>query len=170
MKLNIKEDIVVRIATLFYMCSILGYVYELILTYFHDNKIYSHGILNGPWLPIYGTGSLIIMMFYKYKKKPLVIFLLSFFITGIFEYLCGLVLLKFLKKRLWDYTGYFLNINGLVCFLSAFCFAIGGLLIVYLIYPLVEKIYNKVNHKFLKIILTILSIVFLGDIIATIIK
>jgi len=140
MKIN-NEELIIKLATLFYLCSIFGYLYELILCYFYSGKVFSHGILYGPWLPIYGTGALLVMLFYKYKKKPLIIFLLSFFITGIFEYLCGFILLKFLKMRLWDYTGYFLNINGLVCFLSAFCFAIGGLLIIYLIYPFVKKIY-----------------------------
>jgi len=169
MKIN-NEELIIKLATLFYLCSIFGYLYELILCYFYSGKVFSHGILYGPWLPIYGTGALLVMLFYKYKKKPLIIFLLSFFITGIFEYLCGFILLKFLKMRLWDYTGYFLNINGLVCFLSAFCFAIGGLLIIYLIYPFVKKIYEKVNKKLLKVILSVISIIFLGDVIATILK
>ena len=169
MKIN-NEELIIKLATLFYLCSIFGYLYELILCYFYSGKVFSHGILYGPWLPIYGTGALLVMLFYKYKKKPLIIFLLSFFITGIFEYLCGFILLKFFKMRLWDYTGYFLNINGLVCFLSAFCFAIGGLLIIYLIYPFVKKIYEKVNKKLLKVILSVISIIFLGDVIATILK
>ena len=65
--------------------------------------------------------------------------------------------------RLWDYTGYFLNINGLVCFLSAFCFAVGGLLVTYVLYPLVLKIINKCNLKYLKIILIFISILFSID-------
>lgn len=168
---NIKrEDLIIKLGILFYFCSFLGYIYELILCYLDTGKIFSHGILFGPWLPIYGTGACFIMLIYKYRKKPALIFTLSFFITGLLEYLCGVILLKFFKMRLWDYTGYFLNINGHVCFLSAFCFGVGGILLTYLIYPLIKKIYEKVNKNVLKIILSLITLIFLGDIIATILK
>lgn len=165
-----KEELIIKLAILFYFCSILGYIYELILCFIYSGKIFSHGILYGPWLPIYGTGSLLIMLLYKYRNKPWLIFVLSFFVTGILEYICGVILLKFFKMRLWDYTGYFLDIGGHVCFLSALCFGIGGLLITYLIYPTIKKIYNKVNKIVLKIILGSISSLFLTDIIASILK
>ena len=145
-----ENEKVIKLGVLFYMCSILGYFYELILNYLHTHKIFSHGFLKGPWLPIYGTGSLVIILINKYKKYPLVIFLLSFILTGIVEYTGGLLLLKVLKMRLWDYTGMFLNIDGLVCFLSAFCFGIGGLIVIYIIYPLIDKLLKKVNLKIIK--------------------
>ena len=169
-KVQEKEDLIIKLAILFYFCSILGYIYELILNFIYSGKLFSHGILYGPWLPIYGTGSLLIMLFSKYKKKPLLIFILSFFITGLLEYICGFILLTFFKMRLWDYTGYFLDIGGHVCLLSAFCFGLGGLLITYLIYPFIEKLYNKINKNLIKIILTIVSSIFLIDIIATTLK
>ena len=165
-----KENLVLELGVLFYLCSILGFIYELILCFIDTGKIFSHGILNGPWLPIYGTGAIFIMIIYKYRKKPLLIFVLSFFITGILEYFCGFVLFKFFKMRLWDYTGSFLNICGHVCLLSAFCFGIGGLLITYLIYPLINKLVKKLNKNVLIVVLTILTLTFLGDIFATIIK
>jgi len=165
-----KEDLIIKLAILFYLCSILGYIYELILCFIYSGKIFSHGILSGPWLPIYGTGSLLIMLFNKYRKNPFLVFVLSFFVTGILEYICGVILLNVFKMRLWDYTGYFLDIGGHVCFLSAFCFGIGGLFITYLVYPFIKKFYNKANKKVTKIILEIISGLFLIDIIASILK
>lgn len=160
----------VKLGVLFYLCSILGYLYELILSLIFDGKLLSHGILFGPWLPIYGTGALLITLLNKYRKKPLLIFMISFFITGMLEYICGYLLLHFLNMRLWDYRGWFLNIDGFVCFISAFCFGIGGLLIIYYLMPLINKMLKKVNIKLIKIILTILSIVFLIDILFAIFK
>ena len=165
-----KKELVIKLGLLFYFCSILGYLYELLLHFIYNGSFFSHGILYGPWLPIYGSGSLLIMSIYKYKNKPILIFLLSFFITGLLEYLSGLVLLKILNIRLWDYTGMFLNISGHVCFLSALCFGLGGLLITYVIYPFIEKIYLRIKDKYLKFILSSISFIFLIDVIATIIK
>lgn len=165
-----KKELVIKLGLLFYFCNILGYLYELLLHFIYNGSFFSHGILYGPWLPIYGSGSLLIMSIYKYKNKPILIFLLSFFITGLLEYLSGLVLLKILNIRLWDYTGMFLNISGHVCFLSALCFGLGGLLITYVIYPFIEKIYLRIKDKYLKFILSSISFIFLIDVIATIIK
>lgn len=164
------EDNIIKSLIMFYVCSFLGYLYELILNYIENGKIFSHGLLYGPWLPIYGTGALFIMLINKYKDNPYLIFVLSFFLTGILEYLCGLILLKIFKIRLWDYTGYLFNINGLVCFLSAFCFGIGGLIITYLIKPLIDKLFRIVDNNQIKLTLNILNILFLGDIIATTLK
>ena len=168
--MNMENDKLIKLSVLFYICSILGYFYELFLNYLKNHKIFSHGFLNGPWLPIYGTGAVILTLLDKYKNHPLTIFVLSFFLTGLVEYTGGLILLKILKMRLWDYTGMFLNIDGLVCFLSAFCFGIGGLLIIYLVYPLIEKIIKKIDKRFLKNLLTLITIIFSSDIIATILK
>lgn len=165
-----KKELVIKLGLLFYFCNILGYLYELLLHFIYNGSFFSHGILYGPWLPIYGSGSLLIMSIYKYKNKPILIFLLSFFITGLLEYLSGLVLLKILNIRLWDYTGMFLNISGHVCFLSALCFGLGGLLITYVIYPFIEKFYLRIKDKYLKFFLSSISFIFLIDAIATIIK
>lgn len=164
------NDKLIKIAILFYMCSIIGYIYEIILNLIFNGKFLSHGILYGPWLPIYGTGSLLVSLLNKYKNKPLKIFIISFFITGILEYICGYLLLHFLHKRLWDYRGWFLNINGFVSFLSAFCFGIGSIIIIYLLMPNIEKIINKVNKKYLKMGLSIITILFSSDVIITTLK
>ncbi len=165
-----ENDKLIKLSVLFYICSILGYFYELILNYLKTHKIFSHGFLNGPWLPVYGTGAVILALLDNYKNHPIIIFILSFFLTGLVEYTSGLILIKIFKMRLWDYTGMFLNIDGLVCFLSAFCFGIGGLLIIYLIYPLINKLIKKIDKRFLKNLLALITITFSSDIIATFLK
>ncbi len=160
-----KDNLVIKIGLIFYISSIIGYFYELILNFIYQGKFFSHGFLKGPWLPIYGLGALLVLLLYKFHHKPLVIFFLSFFITGALEGLSGYFLLKFLKMRLWDYTGYFLNINGYVCFLSAFCFGIGGLLVTYVLYPLVLKMIEKFNKNYLKTVLAIITLIFSGDLL-----
>lgn len=170
MKDKEKNLNIINLVILFYMCSIIGYLYELILSLIFNGKLLSHGILYGPWLPIYGTGAVFVTILNKYKKHPFLIFFLSFFITGILEYICGYLLLKFLNKRLWDYRGWFLNINGFVSLLSAFCFGIGGLIIIYFLLPNIKKITKKINKKYIKIGLSILTIIFSSDVLITIFK
>ncbi len=157
------------LGTTFYICSILGFLYELVLSYAYNGKFFSHAFLYGPYLPIYGLGAILISLFSKYKKYPLVIFALSFFTSAFFEDLSGLLLLKIFKIRLWDYTNHFLNIGGFVCFLSAFTFGLMGLILTYIILPLIKKLVKKYREN-LKIILRVLSSIFITDLIATLTK
>lgn len=165
-----KNNNLIKLAILFYLCSIIGYIYEMILCFIYNGKFLSHGILYGPWLPIYGTGSLLISCLSKYRKHPILIFILSFFISGILEYLCGFLLLKYLDMRLWDYRGWFLNINGFVCLISAFIFGIGGLLITYVLLPFINVILKKANKNCINSILIGLTSIFSIDVLATIFK
>ena len=48
---------------------------------------------------------------------------------------------------LWDYSNWYLNINGFVSLFSSIGFAIGGLLIIYGIMPLVKMIVKKINKN-----------------------
>lgn len=165
-----KNDLIIKIGITFYLSSFLGYLYELILCYIYNGKIFSHGFFFGPWLPIYGFGALLIMGLQKYQDKPLVIFFLSFFLSGLLEGISGYLLLKVLKTRLWDYTGYIFNIGGYVCLLSAFCFGIGGVILTYIINPLVDKLLKMVNKKKIREVLSLISGLFGLDVIATSLK
>ena len=164
------NELVIKVGLIFYLSSIFGYIYELILCYYYTGTFFSHGFLSGPWLPIYGIGSLLILLINKYKDKPLIIFTLSFLITGILEYTSGVFLLKAFKMRLWDYTGKLFNIDGLVCLLSAFCFGVGGLIITYLLDPLVNKILQVFSKEKITKFLNVLNSLFIGDIIATVLN
>lgn len=163
-----NDEVIIKVGLLFYISSIIGFIYEYLLNLVLNGRSVSHGILYGPWLPIYGTGSVLISFLEKFKSKPLKIFIISFLLTGTLELICGYILLNFLHKRLWDYTGWFLNINGFVCLLSATCFGIGGILIIYLLLPFIKKIMNKIDKKSLKILLAATSFLFIIDVIYTI--
>ncbi len=162
---------IVEIGLLFYISSFIGFIYEFILNYYFTHKFYSHGFFKGCFLPIYGIGSLLIVTFLnKYQNNFLKFIIYAFFLTGTFEYISGILLLKIFKMRLWDYTNYSFNINGLVCPLSALCFTLGSILIIYYLYPFIKKTINKINKKVLNSLLFILNGVFCYNIIATLKK
>ena len=77
----------------------------------------NNGTLHGPWLPIYGTGGVIILILLKkLRKRPLFEFLAAMVLCGGLEYFSSWYLEKTHGgQRWWDYTGYFLNLNGRIC-------------------------------------------------------
>lgn len=153
------------LTSIFFIGAISGYIYEVIFYFLTENRLDNAGLLIGPWLPIYGTGALLIYLLgSKLKDKPPILFGAIILITGILEYLVGLFYYHVFHLRLWDYRHLFLNINGFVCFRSVITFAIGGMLLMYGIIPLLKKInQNKGYYKILYNIQTILVIIFIID-------
>ena len=89
-------------------------------------------------------------------------------ISGLLEYLTGMVLYEVFKIRLWDYNveiWNFGNINGYICLRSVLFFGISGLILIYIMIPALIKIIKKYQGKTLNIISLILFICFVLDMI-----
>ena len=81
------------------------------------------GFLTGPYLPIYGFGlcmlfglSLIDMSFVANEKLKNVLIVVFMGIAMTFiEYIAGLIFIKGMKVKLWDYSDEWGNIGGIIC-------------------------------------------------------
>ena len=139
---------IIRMLPLIMIISgIFGFIYETIFYRIDLGYFVKRGTTFGPWIPIYAFGGLFIVLFsYRFKDKPLFVFLINMLVTGLLEYLTGFILLKYFNIRLWDYNNEilnFLNINGFVCLRSVLFFGLSSLLLIYVIVPFIDKIYNR---------------------------
>ena len=108
-----------------------------------------------------------ILLLKKFKRNPLVVFLLAMLSTGILEYLTGYFLWEIYHKTWWDYTGLFLNIDGYVCLRSVLTFGIGGLLLIYIVEPLICLIMSKTPKKKIYTMSSLSCIIILIDLVLT---
>lgn len=132
----------------FLIGSVVGYIYEIIYCLLIDKELVNRGFLYGPYLPVYGFGAVFMLWLLKrFKKNPLVVFLLAMLVTGIVEYITGYLMFHIYHRTWWDYTGLFLNIDGYVCLRSVLTFGIGGLLLIYVVDPLVCKFSKNINSN-----------------------
>lgn len=149
--------------------GISGFIYEEIFYLIDLGKLVKRGSTFGPWIPIYAFGTLFIILFsYRFRKKPLLVFLINCISTGILEYGTGFVLDKFLNLKLWDYNTEIMNfgnINGYVCFRSVALFGSASLLIIYLIVPFLLKLLDKIKYKKFSMISYTLFSLFVLDMI-----
>lgn len=142
---------------LFFAFSMLGWIWEVCLTLFSDGIFVNRGALFGPWLPIYGSGGvLILFLLQRVRKHPGVLFLLTMIICGIIEYGTALYLETFKHLKWWDYTGYFLNIHGRICLEGLLFFGIGGLFFVYVLAPYLDNFFQKWNQTFTRVLCILL--------------
>ena len=129
----------------FVFAGIVGFLYEEVCVYINDGEFFKRGTTFGPWIPIYGFGSLIIFFAtVKLRKKPLPVFLVSALLCGTLELVSGFVLDRFFHLRLWDYSlvnwG---NLKGYICVRSVITWGLMGLFFICVMLPLFEKFQNK---------------------------
>lgn len=150
---------------LFFTFSICGWIWEVILMLVSEGQLVNRGALHGPWLPIYGSGGVLILFLLKrFRNNPKKLFIASFISCGIVEYGTSLYLDVFKHVSYWDYTGMFLNINGRVCLEGLLFFAIGGLGFTYLLAPLLDELYKKIKPNIKKFMCIILVVLFTIDV------
>ena len=159
---------------IFLVYSVLGYIYESLYSFVRSGKFRS-GIMYGPWTPVYGVGVIIIILLsrYLFKKMHLnkfyeiIIFLIIITIILTFiEWLGGVFIDKLFHKTLWDYSDQKFHIGKYISLTASLTWAVGSLLVVYVINPLVEDYIIMIN-PFISIIF---FIIFICDFIATFIN
>ncbi len=149
---------------IFFTVSIMGFFWETFLHLFRYGYFVKKGTLHGPWLPIYGGGSLaILVLLKKYRKNPFVYFILTMLVCGIIEYLTSLYLELVHHLSWWSYEGFFLNLNGRICLEGLIIFGIGGVLVTYILAPIISNIFDKINHELLVIISIVLVSLIIYD-------
>jgi uncharacterized membrane protein len=146
-----KKSIISIICLLFVIGGIFGFIYEELFYKIDLGYFVKRGSTFGPWIPIYGYGSLlIVLMSYWARKKSWLVFLLNCLVTGILELGTGFVLDKYFNLRLWNYNEEIWNwgnYNGYICIRSVLFFGVSSLLLIYAILPLLFKIVKKKEEK-----------------------
>ena len=155
---------------LFIIYSFLGWIVEVIDSLIEDKKFVNRGFLIGPYCPIYGIGLLLIINFLKsYTDSYLIVFVMSMFICMILEYFTSYIMEKLFNARWWDYSDKKFNINGRICLETTIPFGLGGMAIMYIVNPFLEKTLNLLNSNVLISISIILFSIFLIDLIISLI-
>jgi len=152
----------------FFIFSILGHILE---TFIYSNK--ESGILFGWWTPIYGIGTIIILLIHKYIDKfklnkyikPIILFLACSIILSIIEALGGYLIEFLFHQTFWDYSHYKFNIGKYAALEMSLIWGLSSILIIYFLKPLIDKIIGKIPKYLTYILITL----FIIDLLLTVI-
>ena len=150
---------------IFFLFAFVGWLWEVLLHLINEGAFVNRGVLHGPWLPIYGVGGTLVLIFLnKLRDKPAVQFISIIIICGIVEYFTSYFLeIAHNGEKWWDYSGYFLNLNGRICAEGLLVFGLAGMAAVYAIAPAIDDIIKKMNSRVVITISIVLSSIFILD-------
>lgn len=137
-----------RIIWYFLVYAMIGYLVEVAYCSIAERKVVNRGFLHGPWLPIYGIGALVIITATaSFADRAVPLFFAVVLLTSGVEYLGSWALELLFGVQLWDYSRYRFNIKGRVCLKNSILFGLLGLVLVYLIHPLVDEAVSAMGER-----------------------
>lgn len=149
---------------MFFIFSCIGWIWEVSLHLITDGVFVNRGVLHGPWLPIYGSGGiLILLLLKKFREKPLLTFFFIIIVCGTLEYSTSYIMEMNTGLKWWDYSGYFLNLDGRICAEGLLVFGIGGMAFIYILAPVFDNLIQKIQPAFKRTVCTVLLVIFTMD-------
>lgn len=156
---------VFSLVLIFFIFSVGGWLWEVTLHILQTGDIVNRGVLHGPWLPIYGIGCVMILtLLYRFRTKPWLQFTLAMLLCGVLEYLASYILeAAHNGLKWWDYSGYFLNLNGRICAEGLLVFGIAAVISVYAVAPILDDYLSRIRQKTLLPLSLAILIAFSAD-------
>lgn len=151
---------------IFLVYSIIGFIIETTLKTFFFKHM-NNGILYGPWIPVYGLGSVLIiiimrLVFNRFKVprwlKIVLVFLISTIVLSLIELLGGILIEKIFNKVFWDYSDLKFNMGHYIALEISLIWGVMSLVVIYIIKPLVDKIIKKIPSVITYLVLVIFII------------
>lgn len=136
---------------------------------FEVGEFVNRGFLHGFWLPVYGFGSIILVLLLgQAGKSVFYVFLFSSFVCSMIEYLTSHILELLFHEKWWDYSHIMLNFNGRICVFVILLFGFAGCLLIYYIAPFLNRQISKIPTNIQRLICIVFGLLFLTDILISI--
>lgn len=133
-------DTILHFTTYFILYSFIGWLLESITKTIEEKQLVNSGFLHGPVCPIYGLGAIIMLLCLSFlKEKPVLLFIASFIILSIWEYVVGIFLEKVFKTKYWDYSHLKFNFQGRLCLKNSIYWGVLGVVFICFVNPFVES-------------------------------
>ncbi len=161
------------------MYAMIGWIYEVFL----EVVVYrwgftNRGVLFGPYCPVYGVGALAFIFLvypiirdkaYKDRIKWIpVVFLLCMLIATAIELGASYALELFTGAWPWQtYSDYKINFQARVALSPSIRFGLGGVLFLYVLQPLFEKITAKLSDRSSRNVGIVILCIFAIDMVYT---
>ena len=156
-------------AWIFLVYAFLGWCTEVAYAALELKQFVNRGFLNGPVCPIYGCGVLLVVaVLTPLKENFLILFVGSFFLTSLIEFITGFLLEKIFHNQWWDYSEENFNICGYVCLKFSIMWGLGCVLIMDVVHPGIYRMIKVFPKLPGTVLLVLLLTAFVIDLIITV--
>lgn len=126
---------------LFFVYCFLGWVWETAYVSVRTRHLENRGFMHGPFLPIYGSGAIVILLAtLGVRDNLLLIYLFGMLSSTVLEYCTGAAMQKLFGVRYWDYSQHKFNLGGHICLFVSLAWGGFSILLVRVLHPPIENL------------------------------
>lgn len=155
-------------AIFFYIYCLFGWIWESCYVSIMTRKIVNRGFLHGPWIPLYGTGSIMAL----FLTLPIRDSIVKIYFAGLLgatalEYVTGWVMETIFKVKYWDYSNQKIQYKGYICLSSSLFWGLLAIGLVRYAHPPIERLVMQIPFIPSMIVAVILTVLFITDTIVS---
>ncbi len=150
----------------FFLYCFFGWCFETALVSSREKRFVNRGFLRSPFLPIYGFGSIIMIIAGNpFMDDPVLMFVCGALSATLMEYITGWLMELLFKTRYWDYSDCCYNISGRICAEATLLWGFMTLLVNYKVHIHIEPLITKLSVAAVNTIDIVLIVIFTADLI-----
>lgn len=124
----------------FYIYCFFGWCFESAYVSIRKRQLVNRGFLKGPFLPIYGSGAIAVLLAaLPFREMPVAVYFVGLMAATLLELVTGIVMESLFKVRYWDYSNQKFNFMGHICLSSSIAWGFFSIAMIYGFHKPVER-------------------------------
>ena len=148
----------------FYFYCFFGWVFESTYVSIKSRKLINRGFMRGPFLPLYGTGAIMMLVVsMPFKDNVALTYVAGCVGATLLELVTGITMEALFKVRYWDYSPKKFNYKGHICLSSTIAWGFLTILMTEVVHQEVAKVVLLLPHQVLTVITVLITIEIAAD-------
>lgn len=143
----------------FYFYCFVGWCIESTYVSIHQKRLVNRGFMRGPFLPLYGSGGIMMLVVsMPFQEHLILVYIAGCIGATILEYVTGVTMESLFKVRYWDYSDKRFNFQGHICLGTSLAWGLLTILMTQLVHRPVEYLVLMIPATMLTIVTLILTV------------
>lgn len=148
----------------FFIYCFLGWCWESAYVSVRKRQWVNRGFLKGPFLPIYGSGALAVLVStLPVRECPALVYIFGLIGATLLELVTGICMEKLFHVRYWDYSNQKFHYKGHICLSSSVAWGFFSLAMIYGFHKPIERMVLGLPYRFTNVSSFILTAIVAAD-------
>lgn len=149
---------------IFYFYCFFGWCFESTYVSLKSRKPVNRGFLRGPFLPLYGSGAVMMLVVsMPFRDHIVLVYIAGCLGATVLEYVTGVTMEALFKVRYWDYSKNKFNFQGHICLGTSLAWGLLTILMTEVIHVPVEHFVLSIPDTLLTAVTLILTVGICAD-------
>lgn len=148
----------------FYFYCFFGWIFESTYVSAKSRKFVNRGFMRGPFLPIYGSGAIMMLVVsMPFQDNILLTYIAGCIGATALELATGVIMEALFKVRYWDYSSQKFNYKGHICLSSTIAWGFLTILMTGFLHRGVEKVILAIPYMAVTVITMVVTVYIIID-------